>query len=114
MGLSLSVGTARERFRRSWSILAACRTRYNKERPTEVGLEQGKWYNWGMTDFGKGLTLKEASPHLRNDQARIDRILIVTEADSVIEGLPPFSGDTRRQIRQRLTQLAEPSPGHAG
>ena len=68
-----------------------------------------------MTDFGKGLTLKEASPHLRNEQARIERILTVTETDSVIEGLPPFREETRQLIRERLTpRLAEPSPGHAG
>jgi hypothetical protein len=66
-----------------------------------------------MTDFGKGATLKEASPHLRNDQARIERILTVVETDSVIEGLPSFGEETRRQIRERLIKLAEPSPGHA-
>ncbi len=66
-----------------------------------------------MKDFGKGPTLKEASPHLRDDQARFDRILTVAETDSVIEGLPPFQEETRQQIRQRLTQLAGLSPGHA-
>ena len=66
-----------------------------------------------MTDFGKGPTLKEASPHLRNDQAQLERILTVAETDSVIEGLPPFQEETRRQIRARLSQLAELSPGHA-
>ncbi len=76
-------------------------------------MDRGKWYSWGMTDFGKGPTLKEASPHLRNDQARIERILTVTETDSVIEGLPPFEEETRQRIRERLTQLAEPPPRHA-
>jgi hypothetical protein len=66
-----------------------------------------------MTDFGKGPTLKEASAHLRNNQVRIERILAVTEADSVIEGLPPFGEETRRQIRERLNYLAELSPGRA-
>jgi hypothetical protein len=43
-----------------------------------------------MMDFGKGPTLKEASPHLRNDQPRIEQILTVTEINSVAEGLPPL------------------------
>ena len=71
------------------------------------------WYNCSMTDFGRGPTLKEASPHLCDEQTRIERILTVTETDSVIEGLPPFREETRRHIRALLTQLAEPSPGHA-
>lgn len=64
-----------------------------------------------MTDFGKGPTLKEASPWLRNNDARIEQILTVTEINSVVEGLPPFQAETRERIRQRLTDLAAPSPG---
>jgi hypothetical protein len=63
-----------------------------------------------MTDFGKGPTLKEGSPWLRNDQERIERILTVTETDSVIEGLPPFEEETRRQLRDRLSSLGVPAP----
>ena len=58
-----------------------------------------------MTEFGKGPTLKEGSPWLRNDRERIDRILTVAETDSVIEGLPPFREETRERLRQRLTSL---------
>jgi len=63
-----------------------------------------------MMDFGKGPTLKEASPWLRDDQARIERILIIAETDSVIEGLPRFEEETRELIRCRLTSLAAPAP----
>jgi hypothetical protein len=63
-----------------------------------------------MNDFGTGPTLKEGSPWLQNDQERIERILMVTETDSVIEGLPPFQEETRQQLRERLTSLARPAP----
>ena len=63
-----------------------------------------------MNDFGKGPTLKEGSPWLQDEKERIDRILTVAENDSVIEGLPPFGEETRRQLRERLTSLAEPAP----
>lgn len=66
-----------------------------------------------MRDFGKGPTLKEASPHLRDNQVRIDRILTVAETDSVIEGLPPFSEEARQRIREHLIHLSEPSPGRS-
>ena len=56
-----------------------------------------------MMDFGKGPTLREASPRLRDDQARIERILTVTEIDSVAEGLPPFTEEMRVRLRERLT-----------
>ena len=54
--------------------------------------------------------MKEASPWLRDDQARIERILTVAETDSVIEGLPPFQEETRARIRQQLMSLAAPAP----
>ena len=63
-----------------------------------------------MTDFGKGSTLKEASPWLRDNDARIEQILTVTEINSVVEGLPSFQDETRERIRQRLTGLSVPSP----
>ena len=62
-----------------------------------------------MKNFGKGPTLIEGSPWLQNDQERIERILTVTETDSVIEGLPPFGEETRRQLRERLTSLRDPA-----
>jgi len=60
-----------------------------------------------MVDFGKGPTLKEAFSWLRDDSARIEQILTVTEINSVIEGLPPLREETRQQIRRRLTVLSE-------
>lgn len=63
-----------------------------------------------MMDFGKGPVLKDASPWLRNDADRIERVLTVTETDSVIEGLPPFQEETRERIRQHLTTLAARHP----
>jgi hypothetical protein len=63
-----------------------------------------------MKDFGKGPTLIEASRYLRDDQARIERILAVTETDSVIEGLPPLSEGARQQIRAFLMGLPSQSP----
>ena len=59
-----------------------------------------------MKNFGKGPTLKKASPRLRDDRARIDRILTVTEIDSVVEGLPPFDKEMRERLRSQLTRLA--------
>jgi hypothetical protein len=63
----------------------------------------GKCYNGYMADFGKGPTLKEAFPWLRDD-ARIERIPTVTEINSVIEGLPPLDAETRQKIRRRLLE----------
>jgi len=60
-----------------------------------------------MTDFGKGLTLAEANPWLRNEPERIERILDVTERNSVIEGLPPLSDETRERLRRELTADSE-------
>jgi len=58
-----------------------------------------------MIDFGKGPTLKEACPWLRDDEARIELILTVTEINSVTEGLLPFDDETRGRIRERLRAL---------
>lgn len=66
-----------------------------------------------MRDFGNGPTLKEAFPWLQDDNARIDRILTVTEINSMIEGLPPLQEETRRRIRERLIALAERAPAPA-
>lgn len=61
-----------------------------------------------MTDFGKGPTLEEANPWLRDEAERVERILDVTERNSVIEGLPPFSKELRRKLREELTGPSEP------
>jgi hypothetical protein len=61
-----------------------------------------------MTDFGKGPALEKANPWLRDEAERIERILDVTERNSVIEGLPPFSEEMRRKLREELTA----SEGH--
>ena len=63
-----------------------------------------------MKNFGKGPTLKKASPRLRDDQAWVNRILTVTEINSVVEGLPPFDVETRERLRTQLIQLSVPSP----
>lgn len=61
-----------------------------------------------MNNFGSGKSLKEASPHLRDDAERHVRILDVTERDSVIEGLPPFSEETREKLRKQLQRITTP------
>jgi hypothetical protein len=60
-----------------------------------------------MTDFGKGPTLAEANPWLRDETERGERILDVTERNSVIEGLPPLSKETRERLRSELTARSE-------
>ena len=48
-----------------------------------------RWYNIDMTDFGKGPTLAEANPWLRDEAERIERILDVTEcAIALSRGFP--------------------------
>ncbi len=61
-------------------------------------------------DFGSGPSLKDASPWLQNDKERHARILQVTECDSVIEGLPPFRGETRARIAAELSAIAAAPP----
>jgi hypothetical protein len=63
-----------------------------------------------MNNFGKGPTLKEACSWLQDDATRQEQILDVTERDSVIEGLPPFRDETRKQILQQLIAISEPPP----
>jgi hypothetical protein len=72
------------------------------------------WYNVYMTYFGNGPTLKEAFPWLRDDETRIERILTVTEVNSVIEGLPPLQEDTRQKIRQHLSAMSAQASTPAG
>ncbi len=61
-----------------------------------------KWYNTNMTDFGKGPTLTQANPWLRDEAERIEQILDVTDRNSIIEGLPPLSSETRERLRKEL------------
>ena len=68
------------------------------------------WYNIGMNNFGTGKSLKEASPQLQDDARRHARILDIAERDSVIEGLPPFSEETREKLRKQLQQIANHQP----
>jgi hypothetical protein len=65
-------------------------------------------------DFGTGPTLKDACPWLRDDAARCESILDVTERNSVIEGLPPFQEETRRRLREQLMALASQQIKPAG
>jgi hypothetical protein len=58
-----------------------------------------------MVNFGKGPSLKDFCPWLRDDAERLRRILDVTERDSVIEGLPPFDDETRRRIAEQITAI---------
>ena len=58
-------------------------------------------------NFGSGPILKVASPWLRDDARRHEDILDVTERNSVIEGLPPFAEETRRQLREKLEAMSE-------
>ena len=53
-------------------------------------------------DFGKGLTLIEASPYLMDPRERVERILDVVERNSIIEGLPPFTEELRRELTEQL------------
>lgn len=64
-----------------------------------------------MNDFGKGPTLAESNPWLQDEAQRIERILEVTERNSVIEGLPAFSDETRERLRQEL--MTDAGPGQA-
>jgi len=51
-----------------------------------------------MIEFGKGPTLKESCPWLRDDATRKRFILNVVERNSVIEGLAPLDDDTRARL----------------
>jgi hypothetical protein len=65
-----------------------------------------------MMDYAKGSPLIQSADWLRDDAERIERILEVTEINSVIEGLPELSEATRRRIRDRLKSLSSHWPGH--
>jgi hypothetical protein len=61
-----------------------------------------------MVDFGKGPTLREACRWLQNDEERWNRILDAVERNSVIEGLPPFSEETRARFLEDHKRLSPP------
>ena len=54
--------------------------------------------------------MREACPWLRDEAERHAQILDVTERNSVIEGLPPFQEETRRQILEQLQSLTGNGP----
>lgn len=64
-------------------------------------------------DFGTGPPLKDACSWLRDDLARCESILDVTERNRVIEGLPPFQAETRRRLKEQLMALGARQPGPA-
>jgi hypothetical protein len=66
-----------------------------------------------MNDFGNGPTLEQANPWLRDEAERVDRILDVTERNSVIEGLPHFSEGMRRKLRDKLMGADGHAPANA-
>lgn len=63
-----------------------------------------------MIDFGQGPTLRESSRWLQDDEQRWNRILDAVERNSVIEGLPPFSVETRLRFLEELKALSPPLP----
>jgi hypothetical protein len=58
-------------------------------------------------DFGVGIPLSETRPDLRDPASRQDIILDVVERNSVIEGLPPFTVETRERIRRQLAATVQ-------
>ena len=59
---------------------------------------------------GSGPSLIDTSPWLRDPAERHRRILDVAERNSVIEGLPPFTDETREKIRAELESLSAAAP----
>lgn len=66
-----------------------------------------------MEKIGTGPTLAESSPWLRDTAERHRRILDVAERNSVIEGLPPFTNETRERIAEHLRRITPPAPAPA-
>jgi hypothetical protein len=75
---------------------------------SKLGLHGKRRNNSDMTNFGKGLVLVQSNPWLQDEMERIERILDVTERNSIIEGLPPLSKETRERLRRELTAGSEP------
>jgi hypothetical protein len=55
--------------------------------------------------FGKGQTLRQFSKYLRDPKERTERIVDVTERNSVIEGLPRLTPKRRQGLLRRLKRL---------
>ena len=61
----------------------------------------------GMSiDFGTGGPLNQSRAELRDPRRRHEIILDVVERNSVIEGLPPFTPETREHIRRQLEAIS--------
>jgi hypothetical protein len=63
-----------------------------------------------MNHPGSGPSLRDASPWLKNDAQRRQRILEVVELNSVIEGLPPFQAETRQRLLAQLEAMGSALP----
>jgi len=63
-----------------------------------------------MNIEGSGPSLIDTWPWLRDSAERHRRILDVAERNSVIEGLPPFTDETREKIRAELESLSAAAP----
>ena len=57
--------------------------------------------------FGKGISLRQFSAHLRNDAVRQDIILDRVERDSVIEGLPRFTKQSRAECLEEIRKASK-------
>lgn len=55
--------------------------------------------------FGKGKSLQQASPYLRDPKKRGEQIVDATERNSVIEGLPRLTPQRRQEILRKLKHL---------
>lgn len=54
--------------------------------------------------------MAEATPWLQDEARQAERILDVVERNSIIEGLPPFSDETRESLRRELMTASELAP----
>ncbi len=57
--------------------------------------------------FGTGISLRQFSPHLRNDAVRHQMILDRVERDSVIEGLPKFTKESRAECLSEIKKASK-------
>ena len=71
-----------------------------------INTRQRLCYNAAMT-FGTGVSLRQFSPHLRNDAARHDVILDRVERDSMIEGLPRFTKQSRAECLKEIRNASK-------
>ena len=55
--------------------------------------------------FGNGQTLRQFSKYLRDPKERSERILDVTERNSVIEGLPRISKKRKQYLLTKLRRV---------